>query len=248
MGTTIAIQQYSLKEYPGGWEAAFGAVKSMGIDTIEPWCGAVPNDPDAAGSVADLHATLDQTGLALTCGHMTVAEFDARYDQWSTLLRERGSTTWVIPFASADSLAGWLALLPKFREMHQQLAADGLALAYHNHHMELERYDGKAVFQHLLDEMPELQAQFHIGQFLPSRGASLPEWIHTYQGRICSLHINDATEDGPAPLGHGACSAVDSIRAAVDTGVDTFILETDLTPERADAVKRDLETLQRLVL
>jgi sugar phosphate isomerase/epimerase len=247
MANTIAIQQYSLRNYPGGWEAAFAAVKAMGLETIEPWCGAVPNDPDAATSVSDLRAKLERSGLSLACGHMTVAEYDARYDEWSKLLLDRGSRTWVVPFANADSLDGWLGFLPKFREMQTQLASDGLDLAYHNHHMELDRYNDKAVFEHLLDEMPELKAQFHIGQFLPSRGASLPEWIRRYQGRVCSLHVNDANEGGPAPLGQGDCEAIASIQTALDTGVETFIIEVDLTPESSDDVKRDLETLQELV-
>jgi len=247
METTIAIQQYSLKNYPGGWEAAFEAVKSMGMDTIEPWCGAVPNDPDAGTSVSTLRSALESAGLSLTCGHMTVAEFDARYQQWSSFLLDNGSRHWIVPFANGESLDEWLAHLPKFREMQKQLAGDGLTLAYHNHHMELDEYKGKRVFEHLLDEMPELIAQFHVGQFLPSRGIALPDWIRKYEGRVCSLHVNDATDAGPTRLGEGTCQAVESIKTALDTGVDTFIIEVDLTPESADGVKRDLELLKKLV-
>lgn len=251
MTTTLAIQQYSLRNYPGGWDAAFEAVKSLGIEAIEPWCGAVPNEPDAGTSVSALRSALKRAGLSLTCGHMTVAEFDSRYEQWSSFLREHGSETWVVPFARGDSLDQWLALLPKFREMHTRLAGDGLALAYHNHHMELDEYEGKRVFEHLLDGMPELQAQFHIGQFLPSRGIALPDWIRRYEGRVCSLHVNDATDGStgsdPARLGEGTCDAVASIKTALDTGVDTFILEVDLTPETADGVQQDLELLRKLL-
>ncbi|MFP4378178.1 MAG: sugar phosphate isomerase/epimerase family protein [Spirochaetales bacterium] len=247
MANTIGIQQYSLKNYPGGWQPAFEAAREMGFEVIEPWCGAVPNDPDAATSVAELRRTLERTGLSLACGHMTVAEFDTRYDEWSSFLLDNGSKHWVVPFARGESLDEWLELIPKFREMHARLAKDGLALAYHNHHMELDEYEGKRVFEHLLDEMPELQAQFHIGQFLPSRGIALPDWVRKYEGRVCSLHVNDATEDGAARLGEGSCRAVDSIKTALDTGVTTFIIEVDLTPESAEGVKRDLETLQSLV-
>ena len=247
MTPTIGIQQFSLRNYPGGWAPAFKAARSMGFDAIEPWCGAVPNDPDAATSVEGLRASIEQAELSLTCGHMTVAEFDARYEEWSHFLLDNGSTTWVIPFAKADSLDEWLALLPKFREMQAVLAKDGLDLAYHNHHMELDEFNGKRVMQHLLDEMPELGAQFHIAQFKPSRGISLPEWIREYEGRVCALHVNDATEEGPARLGEGVCEAEASVDAALETGVDTFIIEVDLTPETADGVKRDLETLRRWI-
>lgn len=247
MATTLAFQLYSLRKFEGGWDAAFEAVQSMGITTIEPWCGAVPNDPDAETSVASMRASLERAGMRLACGHMTVAEYDARYEEWSRFLLDYGSDTWVIPFAKADNLDEWLALLPKFREMQRRLAADGLDLAYHNHHMELEKLGEKYVMEHLLDEMPELKAQFHIAQFTPSRGISLPDWIRKYEGRVCSLHLNDATETGKAHLGEGACRAKESIKAALETGVDTFIIETDLTAETMEWVRREVEIARELV-
>ena len=99
----------------------------------------------------------------------------------------------------------------------------------------------------LLDNMPELRGQFHIGQFRPSRGISLPDWIRKYEGRVCALHLNDATEEDNAPLGQGACRAEQSIRTALDTGVDTYIVEVPLVRDTLDDVKRDVEYAQRLV-
>jgi len=247
MANTIAIQQYSLKDFEGGWEAAFEAVKSLGLDTIEPWCGAVPKDPDSGMSVEKLRSSLDAAGLKLVCGHMTAAEYDTRYETWKRLLLDYGSKHWVIPFAKAETLEEWLGLLPKFREMAARLAADGLKLGYHNHHMELEEFGEKRVMEHLLDEMPELQAQFHIGQFLPERGINLADWVRKYEGRVCSIHVNDRDSDAHARLGAGSCRAEEAIRAALDTGVDTFILEVPLTQATLDGVRQDLDVLRRLV-
>lgn len=247
MTNTIAFQQFSLKDFEGGYEAAFEAVKSMGVDSIEPWCGAVPSDPEKGMSVEKLRSSLDAAGMKLTCGHVTAAEYDSRYEVWRDLLKDYGSQHWVIPFAKADSLEEWLALLPKFREMSKRLEGDGLKLAYHNHHMELEAYGEKRVFEHLLDEMPELQAQFHIGQFLPDRGIALPDWIRKYEGRVCALHVNDSSGEGPTRLGQGACKAEESIRAALDTGVEIFIVEVPLKQATLDGVKRDVEFLRGLV-
>jgi sugar phosphate isomerase/epimerase len=247
MANTLGFQLYSLKDFEGGWDAAFAAVKEMGIHTIEAWCGAVPADAEAATPVSEIRSSLARSGMRLACGHITAAEFDARYEDWKRLLLDFGSTDWVIPFARAGSLEEWLALLPKFRAMARRLQDDGLRLGYHNHHMELVRYGDKYVMEHLLDNLPELRAQFHIGQFLPDRGISLPDWIRKYEGRVCSLHVNDATASGPAPVGQGDCRAEESIRTALDTGVDTFIMEIRLVPETADAVRRDVELVQRLI-
>jgi sugar phosphate isomerase/epimerase len=247
MANTLAYQLYSLKQFEGGWDAAFEAVRQLGIDTIEPWCGAVPADPDSGMSVDKLRASLEKAGLKLTCGHMTIAEYDANYEQWRDFLLDFGSKHWVIPFAKADSLDEWLALLPKFREMSKRLEADGLKLGYHNHHMELEKIGDKYVMEHLLDNMPELQAQFHIGQFRRDRGISLPAWIRKYEGRVCSIHVNDTNEDGPTRLGEGTCGAEEAIRTALDTGVDTFIVEINLTKDSIDGVRRDVEFTRKLI-
>lgn len=247
MANTLGFQLYSLKDYEGGWAAAFEAVKALGIDTIEAWCGAVPADADGATRVGDLRTTLQSAGMALTCGHVTAAEFDSRYEEWKSLLLDFGSRDWVIPFAKADTLQEWLALLPKFREMAVRLAEDGLSLGYHNHHMELVRFGEKYVMEHLLDDMPELKAQFHIGQFRPDRGVALPDWIRKYAGRICSLHVNDADADGPTRLGQGSCRAEESIKAALDNGVDTFIMEMRFVEETTDEVRRDVEATRQLI-
>ena len=247
MGNTLAFQLYSLREYEGGWDAAFEAVKALGIDTIEAWSGAVPLDPKGSTSLEGLRASLGRAGMMLTCGHMTVADFDNRYEECVSLLKDFGSGDWVIPFAKAETEGEWLALLPKFREMAARLEGDGLRLGYHNHHMELVKLGGKYVMEHLLDGMPELRAQFHIGQFLPERGISLPAWIRKYRGRICALHVNDSTAAGPAPVGSGSCKAEESIRTALDTGVDTFIMEISFVKNTLDAVRRDVEYTRRLI-
>ena len=247
MANTLAFQLFTLQKYEGGWEAAFEAVKGLGIDTIEAWCGAVPDDPDASASMDDMREALSQAGMKLTCGHLTVAEFDSRYEQWRDLLLDFGSRDWVIPFAQADTLEEWLGLLPKFREMAARLERDGLSLGYHNHHMELVKMGDKYVMEHLLDNMPELKAQFHIGQFLPERGIVPSDWIKKYQGRVCSLHVNDADSNGATRLGEGTCGAEEAIRTAVDTGVEAFIMEVWLTKDTLEDVKRDVDLIRRLI-
>ena len=247
MANTVGFQMFSLRAYEDGYEAAYDILKGLGISTIEPWCGAVPNDPDTTAPMGPMREALNEAGMKLTCGHITAAEYDERYEPWRDLLLEFGSRDWVIPFAKAESLDEWLALLPKFREMAARMKGDGLSLAYHNHHFELVKLGEKYVMEHLLDNMPELKAQFHIAQFKPERGIVLVDWIRKYQGRVCSLHINDSGPDGSARLCQGTCRAEEAIQAALDTGIDTYIIEVPFTRETVDGVKQDIETLMKLV-
>jgi len=247
MANTLGFQLYSLKDFEGGWKAAFEAVKVLGIDTLEVWGGAVSEEPDASLSMAGLRQALSETGMKLTCGHLGVNEYERRYDEWKDLLLEFGSHDWVIPWAQADTLDGWLGMLPGFREMAARLEQDGLSLGYHNHHMELVKMGDLYVMEHLLDNMENLRAQFHIGQFRPERGIVLSDWIRKYEGRVSSLHLNDTNADGATRLGAGTCRAEESIRTALDTGVDTFILEIRLQKETLDGVKRDIDFARKLI-
>ena len=247
MANTLGFQLYSLREFEGGWRAAFEALKGLGIDTIEAWCGAVPNDSEASMSIEDLRKALSRASMKLTCGHLTVAEFDNRYEEWRDLLLDLGSRDWVIPFAKADTLESWLNLLPKFRDMAACLKRDGLSLGYHNHHMELVEIGDRHVMEHLLDNMQDLKGQFHIGQFLPERGIVLSDWIKKYEGRVCSLHVNDSDSNGPTRLGEGTCRVEEAIKTALDTGVNAFIMEVHLVKDALDDVKRDVDFVRRLI-
>ncbi|MDA0321864.1 MAG: hypothetical protein O2923_04000 [Verrucomicrobia bacterium] len=172
MTNILGYQLYTLQKFEGGMEAAFEAVKGLGIDHIEAWCGAVPDDPNASTSLDDMRQALSNTGMQLTCGHLTVDEFDNRYEAWRDLLKDFG----------------------------------------------------------------------------PERGIVLADWIKKYEGRVCSLHVNDANaEVASTRLGEGSCGAEEAIRAAVDTGVDTFIIETMLTRDNVDDIKRDVEFTRKLI-
>ena len=93
MANTLAFQLYTLKEYEGGWDAAFEAVKSLGIDTIEIWSGAVPDAPDSTTSLEEMRASLKQADMKLRCGHISMAEFDNRYEAWRDLMQELAPAT-----------------------------------------------------------------------------------------------------------------------------------------------------------
>ena len=248
MATTLGFQLYTLQQFGEGWAPAFEAVKEMGIDTIEVWCGAVPGDNDGSIPLDELRAPLMECGMKLACGHLGSSDYDANYEAWRDLLLELGSKDWIIPFEDGETLDDWLGLLPKYREMAARMKEDGLALGYHNHHMELVKLGDKYVMEHLLDNMPELNAQFHIGQFKAERGISLPDWIKKYEGRVSSLHVNDSgAGEGAVRLGEGTCKAEESIKTALDTGVEIFIMEIMLTQDDLDGVKRDVEFTRKLI-
>jgi hypothetical protein len=59
--------------------------------------------------------------------------------------------------------------------------------------------------------------------------------------------VNDTNANGPTPVGNGDCRAEESIKTALDTGVDTFIMEVRFVKETADAVKRDVEFTRKLI-
>ena len=61
------------------------------------------------------------------------------------------------------------------------------------------------------------------------------------------MHVNDANSSGGTAVGAGDCRAEESLRAALDAGVTTYIMEVQLLERNLDAVKRDVEFTRSIV-
>ncbi|MGG1574502.1 sugar phosphate isomerase/epimerase family protein [Fictibacillus sp. NRS-1165] len=135
--------------------------------------------------------------------------------------------------------------------MANRLAAQGIKLYYHNHHIEFEKYDG----QFLLDIMKNSTSKlgFELDVHWIHRGGENPiEVIKRFEGRISLIHLKDyrigriemTEEDYKEPskfsqkftniiefaeLGKGSLDIKGIIEAGLDSGVQYFLIEQDDT-------------------
>ncbi|NDL67496.1 sugar phosphate isomerase/epimerase family protein [Anaerotalea alkaliphila] len=96
----------------------------------------------------------------------------------------------MLPFSYMGDKDAVLAFTGKAEAYAQRLAAEGIDLYYHNHHVEFEKYGGK----YLLDIMKDSTSRlgFELDVHWIQRGGENPvEFIKRYAGRISLLHLKD---------------------------------------------------------
>jgi sugar phosphate isomerase/epimerase len=124
-------------------DAGYHGVETIGIQGVEP---------------ERLRAALDAANLELASAHVPLTDF--RTDPRALAAAHGALRTpllvvpWLKPEDRPRDLAGWAALGRELGEYGRALADEGLALAYHHHDFELERYAGSDGLTALLEAAP----------------------------------------------------------------------------------------------
>jgi sugar phosphate isomerase/epimerase len=177
----------------------------------------------------DLHIPLEvmqkdfaqvvKTLRALECGHVTIPHPCAT------------------PHATEDD---WKRLAQGANDMGKRLAAEGLVLQYHNHHVEFQRYGDRNVLEiiYSIAEPQYLKAQ--IDTHWVARGGGCPAaWIRRMKGRIEQVHFKDMSlNEKLEPLfafpGEGNLDWPGIVAACKECGVKTGFVEVDPNPYAPD--------------
>ena len=114
----------------------------------------------------------------------------------------------------------------------------GITLAYHNHHIEFRRFEGKMMLDLIYEHAPELQGE--IDTHWVQRGGGNPlSWIKRLAGRMDVIHLKDYGVDTAdiksiwsnqpvmKPVGSGNLDWGEIIPAAEQSGVKVFVVEHD---------------------
>lgn len=133
-------------------------------------------------------------------------------------------------------------------EMAARLAEHGIALYYHNHHVEFEKYDGKYLMDIIKDCTKHIG--FELDVYWIQRGGENPvRYIQQFAGRIKLLHLKDyrikldasALESGDrakfreafegavqfAEVGEGNLPMKEIIDTGLACGSEYFLIEQD---------------------
>ena len=116
-------------------------------------------------------------------------------------------------------------------EWAEKLAEVGLGFAYHNHHMEFQKFDGRFAMDILFDgTSPKLTSELDV-YWVQYGGASPVAWIDKLAGRLQLLHCKDYAiiEHDPtfAEVGEGNLEWPAIFAAAAKAGTEYLIVEED---------------------
>lgn len=135
------------------------------------------------------------------------------------------------------------------------LKKDGKLFMYHNHCGEFQKFNGKTVFDSLLEAIPADVMGFTYDTYWAQVGGVNPaEFLLKLKGRAPVIHLKDygweaaGTKDGlrMKPLGEGNINFDEVFKAAKKAGVRYMLVEQDqcYDEDPFDCIKRSYEFLK----
>jgi len=242
----VSFQLYSARKFPP-LDSQLATLSKLGYKNVEPYGGLFQN-PD------ELKAGLKKYGLATPTAHIGIERLRADVESVAKIAKDFGIKELIVPAvpqeersASAD---GWTELGKELAGYQKQLAAHGIALAWHNHSFEFARLpDGSYPLDHIFAAAPDLHWEADIG-WIEWAGEDPGAWIRKYADRVTALHIKDlapkgenAAEDGQADVGHGVLDWKRLMPAIKTPGVKYLVIEHDNPNDFERFARRSLQTV-----
>jgi sugar phosphate isomerase/epimerase len=104
----------------------------------------------------------------------------------------------MMPFSAARNLDTFLAFAQEADGYAQRLAAEGVSLSYHNHHVEFAKFNGTMLLDILRENAPHLR--FEIDCHWVARGGRDPErTLKAFDGVLDLVHLKDFRIAAPWP-------------------------------------------------
>jgi len=145
--------------------------------------------------------------------------------------------------------AGFRSAAKDLGELGRRLAAEGLALGYHNHDFEFFKADGRYGLDILYDETDPAHLRAELDVFWAKKGGVDPAEYMRKLGPRCSLvHIKDMAADGSfAEVGTGSIDFTSIFAAGLAIGSEWYIVEQDVCKTRPplEAVRLSLDNLRQ---
>jgi sugar phosphate isomerase/epimerase len=202
----LSVQLYSLRSM-ASLDDQLRLVRSCGLSYVEAF-GPCYDD------AAKFRALLDRHGLASPSGHIgieTLRDSPARAADLCATIGIELLVLWGFPEAQRPTTErGWAQAGEELGRIAQTLAKDGVTLAFHNHHWELERFDdGRLALDVLFDAAEGTPLKWEPDlAWLAYGHADVEAVTARHRHRISACHVKDIAkssdgEEGWADLGQG---------------------------------------------
>jgi sugar phosphate isomerase/epimerase len=230
----IGIQYYTLRDFCKTREAFIETcekVASIGYRAVQ--ISAVDRsiipEPDIAAICAD-------HGLTICATHEGGADILEKTTEVVKRLKALNCTITAYPYPAGIDFgdeASVSALIKKLDNAGRILAEAGQVLAYHNHHHEFRRLDGRLVLERIYEETEMHHLQGEIDTYWVQYGGGDPiDWCRRLRGRLPIIHLKDYRINAEAKIeyaevGSGNLNISAIIDAAEASGCEWFVVEQD---------------------
>lgn len=194
----IGVQMMMLKDKVQE-VGAFETLKKLtdiGFHAVE-----VSQIPMTADNVGEMRRAKDELGMefsslsaAITVPEGTpnqslTTEFDDIVNNCRTLETDMVRIG-MMPFEAMFSLEALVEFSRQANDAAKRLAAEGVQLYYHNHHVEFAKFDGKMMLDIIREEAPEMRLEIDV-HWVQRGGKDPVRTIEKYSGLVDLIHLKD---------------------------------------------------------
>ncbi len=183
-------------------------------------------------SGTEMKKIIVDAGLVCSSSHYNIGELRDHLDnriEWAHELGMKQMVCSMFGLPKDASFDDWKKAVQELNEIGEKVKAAGLQMAFHNHHGELQKIDGKLIYEFLMEEFdPELvKMQFQVA--VVNIGYEAADFFRKYPGRFISAHLADYSpeKEQQVPIGQGMVDWDDFFEAAKIGGVKNYFVEMD---------------------
>jgi len=227
----VAAQLYTLRDFiktPADIAATLRKVRQIGYKAVQV---------SGMGPIAEeeLVRLLDGEGLICCATHEDSTRILNETERIVERLRKLNCRFTAYPYprdVDCGSRQAVFELAAKLDAAGQCLRRAGQVLTYHNHALELQRFDGRTALEWIYEKTGAGNIQGEIDTYwIQYGGQDSAAWCRKLSGRLPLIHLKDYLPRGGkpafAPVGHGNLDMPGIIRAAEVSGCRWFIVEQD---------------------
>jgi|SaaInlStandDraft_1057018.scaffolds.fasta_scaffold07344_4 sugar phosphate isomerase/epimerase len=238
MKPEVGLTLFNLREHiktQEGLDETLGRVKGMGYNNVQ--VSGCSIEPKIVRELTDKHE------LKIVASHEGAKQIREDFDAIVNKLRTFGCDFTAL--GSPGGIFDWKdgdpnALVSELKTWGEKFKAEGIKFGFHNHEMELAKYNGRTLLATIYEDTPPDVLYAELDLHWVTRGGGSPvAWINKVAGRMPVVHIKDfamdATERKPyfCEIGEGNLDWPAIIDALTETGVNYMVVEQDReVPER----------------
>jgi len=242
------VQLYTLRDFcksVSDTSNTLKKVKKIGYNVVQVSGISEPKD------VKELKKILDDNGL-ISCsthtGYERIVNETEKVIEEHKILGCEGIVCPILP-SELHNKEGYIKVGNEFKKIIPIIKKNGFILAYHNHGIEFEKYNGKIGLEILLETCQELEPE--IDTYWVQYGGGDPSyWIDKYSKRISEVHFKDMgiiqNKQVMPPIGEGNLNWKKIVESCKNSRVKYCLVEMDTcTIDPFDALKISLENMKK---
>lgn len=235
MDKHIGAQYYTIRDYIKtieDFDASCKKISDIGYKIVQISGGPLEAKP--------MREVLDKYSLKCVVTHRGFPDFEKDIDEiieYNKILGSDICGVGAMPAENRTDLAGLKDFIQRANKVTEILKKENMYFGYHNHSFEFIKYEGKTMFDYLLEETDPENFNFIVDTYwLWAGGVNPPEYIERIGKRAMIAHFKDfgvnpdnIFENEMYEIGNGNLDWDKIISACEDAGVRYAVVEQDKT-------------------